>query len=110
MAIKKKVAEPAVEPAVPAKAAKPKAAKPAKVEVLDPLNSFDAKGAREALGLNQSQFWKQVFVTQSGGSRYENERNVPTPVRALLVVAYGTDEQAQAMFDRLRSARQEVKA
>ena len=108
MATKKKVAEPVVEPIAPAKAVKPKAAKPAKVEVLDPLNGFDAKGAREALGLNQSQFWKQVFVTQSGGSRYENERNVPTPVKALLVVAYGTDEQAQAMFDRLRSARQGV--
>ncbi len=64
---------------------------------------FDSKAARTALGINQSQFWQQVFVTQSGGSRYENDRSVPKPVQALLVIAYGTDAEAKAMFDHLRA-------
>jgi len=79
------------------------------VEVINAENSmvkFDSKAARTALGINQSQFWQQVFVTQSGGSRYENERNVPRFVRALLVIAYGTDEQAQAVFDHIRGKKE----
>ena len=85
------------------KAAEPKASV---VEVLDPqdkMAKFDSKAARTALGINQSQFWQQVFVTQSGGSRYENDRSVPKPVQALLVIAYGTDAEAKAMFDHLRA-------
>ena len=81
------------------------------VEVINAENSmvkFDSKAARTALGINQSQFWQQVFVTQSGGSRYENERNVPRSVRALLVIAYGTDEQAQAVFDHIRGKKEVV--
>ena len=85
---------------------KPKAPK---VDLLDPASSmtaFDPKAAREASGLNQSLFWKRVFVTQSGGSRYENERNVPRSIRALLVIAYGPDEQAQAVFDHIRGKKE----
>ena len=69
----------------------------------DMMVAFDAKAAREAIGLNQSQFWSKVFVTQSGGSRYENERSVPRPVQALLVLAYGTLDEAKMMFDHLRT-------
>ena len=85
---------------------KPKALK---VDLLDPetsMTAFDSKAAREASGLNQSLFWKRVFVTQSGGSRYENERNVPRSIRALLVIAYGPDEQAQAVFDHIRDKKE----
>jgi len=39
---------------------------------------------RRKLGLNQQQFWTQVGVTQSGGSRYESGRNMPKPVKELL--------------------------
>jgi len=39
---------------------------------------------RKSLGLNQSQFWETVGVTQSGGSRYETGRNIPKPVLMLL--------------------------
>ena len=93
------------------KKAAPKTPKVPAVEVISAENSmvkFDSKAARTALGINQSQFWQQVFVTQSGGSRYENERNVPRSVRALLVIAYGTDEQAQAVFDHLRAPAKEA--
>ncbi|MFO1282203.1 MAG: hypothetical protein U1F51_06975 [Burkholderiales bacterium] len=39
---------------------------------------------RRRLGLNQEQFWTQIGVTQSGGSRYESGREMPRPVRELL--------------------------
>ena len=83
--------------------------KPTPVKKLTPKAegnvAFDAKAARTALGLNQSEFWSRVFVTQSGGSRYENERSVPKPVQALLVLAYGDLDEAKVMFDHLRSRK-----
>ena len=39
---------------------------------------------RRKLGMNQSEFWGKIGVTQSGGSRYESGRNMPRPVRELL--------------------------
>ena len=39
---------------------------------------------RRRLGLNQEQFWTQIGVTQSGGSRYESGREMPKPVQELL--------------------------
>jgi transcriptional regulator with XRE-family HTH domain len=45
---------------------------------------IDAREIRRDLGLNQSQFWSQIGVTQSGGSRYESGRNMPRPVQTLL--------------------------
>lgn len=97
-----KIATGGDKPKVKAEPAK----KPTPVKKLTPSPdnvSFDAKSARLALGLNQSEFWSRVFVTQSGGSRYENERSVPKPVQALLVLAYGDLDEAKVMFDHLRS-------
>ena len=45
---------------------------------------IDARGIRRKLGMNQSQFWSSIGVTQSGGSRYESGRSMPRPVQALL--------------------------
>jgi len=42
------------------------------------------RAIRERLGLNQQDFWGQIGVTQSGGSRYESGREMPKPVRELL--------------------------
>ena len=39
---------------------------------------------RRRLGLNQEEFWTQIGVTQSGGSRYESGRAMPKPVCELL--------------------------
>lgn len=39
---------------------------------------------RRKLNLNQYDFWNKVGITQSGGSRYENGRNMPKPVRELV--------------------------
>ncbi len=47
-------------------------------------DNIDAREIRKKLGMNQSQFWSRLGVTQSGGSRYESGRNMPKPVRELL--------------------------
>lgn len=47
-------------------------------------DKIDAREIRRKLGLNQQQFWSQLGVTQSGGSRYESGRNMPRPVQHLL--------------------------
>lgn len=47
-------------------------------------DKVDPREVRRKLGLNQSQFWAKIGVTQSGGSRYESGRNMPRPVQALL--------------------------
>ncbi len=46
--------------------------------------NFDVREIRRKLGMNQSQFWSKIGVTQSGGSRYESGRSIPRPVQALL--------------------------
>lgn len=48
------------------------------------LNFGDIATYRKSLGLNQSLFWKRLGVTQSGGSRYESGRGLPTPTAMLL--------------------------
>lgn len=63
----------------------------------------DVKAYRKKLGLNQSQFWSHVKVTQSGGSRFESGRNIPMPVQILLHLAYATDKQAEGVFNALRN-------
>lgn len=52
------------------------------------MKEFDASQLREFSGLNQTDFWSKVGVTQSGGSRYEKGRDIPKPVRALLRLVY----------------------
>lgn len=42
------------------------------------------KELRASSGLNQADFWKRFGVTQSGGSRYESGRNMPTPLKILM--------------------------
>ena len=49
---------------------------------LDPL------ALRSRLGLNQSDFWHRLGVTQSGGSRYERGRKIPQAVATLLELVY----------------------
>lgn len=67
-----------------------------KIPEIDPVKT------RKKLKLNQSAFWGRVQVTQSGGSRFECGRKISGPVRKLLVLAYGTEAQAQKLFAELR--------
>lgn len=62
----------------------------------------DARELRRKLRLNQMEFWLPIGVTQSGGSRYEAGRNIPTPVRLLLHLTYASEKQAAAMLAFLR--------
>ena len=52
------------------------------------MKKVDPRKLRVRLGLNQSEFWGRIEVTQSGGSRYENGRPMPRPVRKLLGIIY----------------------
>lgn len=62
----------------------------------------DVRTLRAKLGLNQSDFWGRISVTQSGGSRYESGRNIPRTVQILLHLAYGTETQAHRLLNSLR--------
>ena len=62
----------------------------------------EARDLRQKMGRNQSEFWKRIAVTQSGGSRYESGRDMPKPVRILLHLAYAPEKQAAAMLEYLR--------
>lgn len=45
---------------------------------------------RKALNLSQARFWVPLGVTQSAGSRYEQEsRMIPQPVATLIELVYG---------------------
>ena len=48
----------------------------------------NVRDIRKKKGLNQIDFWKQVGVTQSGGSRYESGRNMPKAVRELIRIIH----------------------
>lgn len=53
-----------------------------------PLNLREIRRQR---GCNQQAFWNRVYVTQSGGSRYESGRDVPAPVAELIRLHYELD-------------------
>ena len=54
------------------------------------LDLKDIGNYRKATGLNQSQFWNRFGVTQSGGSRYETQRQ---PSRAVALLIWLLDKQ-----------------
>ena len=62
----------------------------------------DLKAIRQKRSMNQGQFWQPLGVTQSGGSRYESDRNMPKPVETLVTIAYGTPAQFFKELQRLR--------
>lgn len=66
------------------------------------ITSEAALFMRNRRQLNQTEFWRRVGVSQSGGSRYESGRAIPRPVQKLLAIAYGTEKQAEAIVESLR--------
>ena len=56
--------------------------------------------------LNQTEFWRRVGVSQSGGSRYESGRAIPRSVQMLLRIAYGTKAQSKQQTAALRGVEQ----
>jgi len=65
----------------------------------------ETKLLRSRLGMNQSEFWSRISVTQSGGSRYESGRSLPKPVRLLLHLAYAPEKPVTAMLRYLRQVK-----
>lgn len=61
--------------------------------------SFDPRALRLQLDLNQQEFWSAIGVTQSGGSRYENDRRIPKPVMELLRLRYQLGIQLEGIND-----------
>lgn len=52
------------------------------------MTEINVGDLRKTLRMNQSEFWSKIGVTQSGGSRYENGRAMPKPVRILLQLVH----------------------
>lgn len=67
-----------------------------------PITSEAAVFMRNRRRLNQTEFWRRVGVSQSGGSRYESGRAIPRSVQMLLRIAYGTKAQSQQQTAALR--------
>lgn len=61
----------------------------------------DIKAYRLSRGENQTQFWTRFGVTQSGGSRYESGRELPTPT-AILLLAYAEGILNEKCLEKLR--------
>lgn len=52
------------------------------------LKPINPRTLRRNLQLNQQDFWRRVYVTQSGGSRYESGRNMPKCTRMMIHLVY----------------------
>jgi transcriptional regulator with XRE-family HTH domain len=65
---------------------------------------IDPRAVRERLGMNQTDFWSAVGVTQSGGSRYETGRDMPKPVQTLVRVIH----MEKIDLDKLRKGDAEL--
>ncbi|QDF96793.1 hypothetical protein CJ010_09755 [Azoarcus sp. DD4] len=57
---------------------------------------------RKRLGLNQTEFWGALQITQSGGCRYESGRDIPEPVQLLLNLALGAPKASSSILESLR--------
>ena len=56
---------------------------------LKPFSQIEnIRDIRKKLKINQTDFWSQVGVTQSGGSRYESGRAIPNAVRELVRIVH----------------------
>ena len=66
-----------------------------------------ARVLRRQLGMTQHDFWSQISVTQSGGSRYEAGRPMPISVQYLLQIAHGPKKEAGDLIEWLQRPQQE---
>jgi DNA-binding transcriptional regulator YiaG len=70
-----------------------------------PLSYRDGAAVRALrlkLGMSQAEFWGQIGVTQSGGSRYENGRSMPSTVAMAIEFAYAPKPAAERLLMALR--------
>lgn len=76
--------------------------KPALLPMFGRADGPKALALRKRLGINQAKFWASVGVTQSGGSRYENGRTMPSPVARLLSIVYAHPMHIEKRLVQLR--------
>lgn len=62
------------------------------------------KATRLKHKLSQTKFWGRIGVTQSAGSRFENGRKLPKPVKTLMRLAYAPSSEATKTFAGLRES------
>lgn len=86
-----------------APAPQPEQQQPAKLKKSVALK--DPRASREARGETQAPYWNLFGTTQSGGSRYENDRPIPNPTAMLMVL----HEQGKVSDDDLKEALAIVK-
>jgi transcriptional regulator with XRE-family HTH domain len=65
----------------------------------------DIRDLRDRMGMKQSDFWKRILVTQSGGSRYETGRTIPKQVLLLIHLAYAETKGAERLLKELRNGK-----
>ena len=70
---------------------------------LKQFTGAEVREHRRRLGLNQSDFWTTLKVTQSGGSRYESDREIPLPVQLILNIALCSESKSSAIVEELRA-------
>lgn len=66
----------------------------------------EAKALRKKRGLVQADFWEPFGATQSAGSRYESQMDIPEPIQILMNIAFGSEQQASAIVASLRTLGQ----
>lgn len=71
---------------------------------MEDFNVMNLKRLRQKAGMNQTEFWNRVGVTQSAGSRYESGRAIPKPVQMLIAIAYGKTQERHGTLNKLWSA------
>lgn len=71
-----------------------------------PKRNIIIADVRKQRGLNQSEFWSRIGVTQSGGSRYETGRAMPKPVAMLFELVYvlKTEDAVEKLTDMIAGA------
>ncbi|NML24348.1 helix-turn-helix domain-containing protein [Zoogloea sp. G-4-1-14] len=65
----------------------------------------DLAAQRTALGLTQTVFWGAIGVSQSGGARYEQGRDVPPSAVVALRVVFWPEAKALRHIEKLRGGR-----
>ena len=63
----------------------------------------EIKAHRKKYRIRQLDFWTLLGVTQSGASRYEAGRRIPTPVQLLLNIALQEPATSTGIVSTLRS-------
>lgn len=74
------------------------------------LTGKEARDWRRSLNMNQAEFWRRVFVTQSGGSRHESAEKLPEHIDCLIRLIYCSEKEALAQLALIRNSVQKIES